>query len=222
MHNSADSFVSIVDYGMGNLFSVKQACEFVGLKAVIVSEADDILRSSGLILPGVGAFGNAVTTLRKLDLINPILDFIRSGRPFMGICLGMQLLFNESEEFGRNTGLGVIPGEVLRFSKGEEKVPEVGWNTINMPLGFELDLWQNSPLKDIYPGEYMYFVHSFYCKPRDEKHLLSTTHYAGVDYCSSIQHQNICAFQFHPEKSAYEGLKIYRNWAKQINQLYEN
>lgn len=209
--------VAVVNFGMGNLFSVKQACEFVGLRTTVTSDPDDILKASGLILPGVGAFGDAMKALTELDLVRPIHDYIQSGKPFMGICLGMQLLFSESAEFGSNAGLGVIPGGVVRFPAGHEKVPEVGWNGIDLPAWAGRDLWDTTPLKGISPGEQMYFVHSFYCAPQDEKIVLSKTRYAGVDYCSSIQYRNICAFQFHPEKSAHAGLKIYRDWAHEIN-----
>lgn len=212
-----DSFeVAIIDYGLGNLFSVKQACDHVGLRSRVTSEKKEIAKADAIILPGVGAFGDAMGILNKVDLASPILDFINSKRPFLGICLGMQLLFSESEEFGQHKGLDVIKGRVVKFPKKNNqgqinKIPQVGWNRIRKPLLAQGHCWNDTVLNHVKDGEFMYFVHSFYSVPEDEKVVLSTTEYAGVNYCSSIQKENIFAFQFHPEKSAYEGLKIYRN-----------
>lgn len=211
--------VVIIDYGMGNLFSVKQACEHVHLTAKITSNKDDIFNSDAAILPGVGAFGDAMDALRNSNLIDPILDFIKTGKPFMGICLGMQLLFSESEEFGRHEGLGIIPGYVIRFpavdDRGEvNKVPQVGWNRIQKkPTSGKDSFWDNTPLAGQKNGDFMYFVHSYYCKPEDEGIALSFTNYGGIKYCSSIFWKNVFACQFHPEKSASKGLDIYRSWA---------
>lgn len=206
---------------MGNLFSVEQACVHTGLKAIIASNPRDISLAAGVILPGVGAFGDAMNALKHLKLIRPILDFIATGRPFMGICLGMQLLFTESEEFGKHKGLAVIPGRVVRFpgsdkNNWKEKVPEVGWNSIRMPSHVPGRGWTGTLLDGISDGAYMYFVHSFYCLPYDKGCVISVTEYANVRYCSSIACGNIFACQFHPEKSAEAGLKVYRNWAKMM------
>jgi len=213
--------VAIIDYGMGNLFSVKRACEEVNLHATITSDPEAILKKDAAILPGVGAFGDAMKNIRNLNLIDSIKDFIRSGKAFMGICLGMQLLMAESEEFGIHEGLGVIEGSVIRFSKklNKEKimkVPQVGWNTIHKPKGKSGDIWQNSPLKGIPEDTFMYFVHSYYVSLKNREDALSNTVYEGIDYCSSLKVNNIFACQFHPEKSAKNGLKIYRNWAREI------
>lgn len=213
--------VSIIDYGMGNLFSVKQACEHVGLQAIIASEADDILNSEAVILPGVGAYADAIDTLNKLDLVNPIHDFIKSGKPFMGICLGFQLLMSESEEFGRHKGLDIFRGQVIKFptesrNSQKTKVPQVGWNRINRPIFTKEGFWRNTVLADMRDGEFMYFVHSYYCKPENNEIILSLTKYADTEFCSSIAWKNICAFQFHPERSAAEGLRIYKNWSLSI------
>lgn len=218
MFKSSIPKVSIIDFGVGNLFSVKQACSYAGMEAIITSEKEILLKSAGAILPGVGAFGLAISNLKKLDLINPILDFIQSGKPFMGICLGMQLLMSESEEFGRHKGLDIIKGNVIKFSTNNEnedmgKVPQVGWNRINNPLYANEVFRNDTPLSGISNGEFMYFVHSYYCKPWDYKTVLSVTEYNDVEYCSSIQWKNIFATQFHPEKSALDGLKIYKNWS---------
>ena len=141
--------VAIIDYGMGNLFSVKQACEYSGLQAVITSDARQLLSAKAAILPGVGSFGDAITTLAKNDLIAPIKDFIQSQKPFMGICLGMQLLFNESEEFGNHVGLGVISGRGVKFPVTVEcgiknKVPQIGWNKIEKPTYRDNGFWNNT------------------------------------------------------------------------------
>jgi imidazole glycerol-phosphate synthase subunit HisH len=205
--------VSIIDYGMGNLFSVEQACRYVGLEPVITSDKNEILNSRAAILPGVGAFGDAMDNLEKLDLISPIKDFIKTGKPLLGVCLGMQLLFSESEEFGAHKGLNIIEGSVVKFRKESEpvKVPQIAWNQIYPP---DSERWKESPLKDMMKGEYMYFIHSYYARPHNNKNILSLTNYEGIEYCSSVKQNNVFAFQFHPEKSAFKGIEIYSNWAK--------
>jgi len=207
--------VSIIDYGMGNLFSVKQACEHIGLRTLVTSKAEDVFKADGLILPGVGSFGNAMSNLTNLGLGEAITDFIKKGKPFMGICLGMQLLFSESDEFGKHKGLDLIKGKVIKFSAidkdgNKAKVPQVGWNRIKKYS--HGSAWDKSPLKNIREGSFMYFVHSYYCNPGDSRFIASTTEYAGIEYCSSVLKDNIYASQFHPEKSAQGGLQIYSNW----------
>jgi glutamine amidotransferase len=217
LENSHALRVAIIDYEMCNLFSVHHTCLHVGLDAHITSDISLILESDGVILPGVGAFGDAMENLKRLDLISPIKDFISSGKPFMGICLGMQLLMSESEEFGNFKGLGIINGPVVKFpSKGHRgnkiKVPQVGWNTIYCPREENSRVWEDTPLKNIRNGEFMYFVHSFYVVPSDDSVIMSYTRYEETEFCSSMIYKNIAAFQFHPEKSAGEGIRIYRNW----------
>ncbi len=211
--------VAIIDYEMCNLFSVQRACEHVGLDSYITSDHSLIMESDGVILPGVGAFGDAMENLKKLDLIKPIKDFIGSGKPFMGICLGMQLLMSESEEFGHYKGLNIINGPVIKFSSFQSngnriKVPQVGWNSIYCQGKEGSHIWGKTPLKNIRDGEFMYFVHSFYAVPSDDSVVMSLTRYEQTEFCSSMIHKNVVAFQFHPEKSAGEGIKIYRNWAE--------
>ena len=206
---------------MCNLFSVKKACESVGLKASITSEGEDIMDADAAILPGVGAFGAAIENLKRLSLIDTISDFIKSGKPFMGICLGMQLLFTESEEFGEHEGLDIVKGRVVKFPIIDDggvkgRVPQVGWNEIRRPSPLAEHFWNKTPLAGIRDGGFMYFVHSYYCRPEDENIVLSTTRYNGIEYCSSILHENIFASQFHPEKSGSNGLEIYRNWVSYI------
>lgn len=217
MANSRQQKIAIIDYGMGNLFSVKLACEQIGLRAFITNQKSDLVEAPALILPGVGAFGDAMDALNKLSLIEPIKKFVSSGRPFLGICLGMQLLMSESEEFGLHKGLDIIKGRVIRFplgdSKEKSKVPQVGWNRIFKPNHQHKNKWENSFLKGIKEGEYMYFVHSFYVAPVLKEIILSQTPYAGLNYCSSLQIRNVFACQFHPERSGPIGLQIYKNLA---------
>jgi len=211
--------ILIIDYKSGNLFSVNQALTNIGLNVSISSNADEIASADAIVLPGVGAFGDAMNNLNKLGLINPIKLAVESGKPFLGICLGLQLLFTESEEFGYSKGLDIVKGKVKRFNainrNGEvKKVPQIAWNKINK---INDNSWENTPLQDIKNGEFMYFVHSFYVEP-EESVALSETNYDGQSYVSSIQRNNIFACQFHPEKSAKEGLQIYKTWAI-INKL---
>lgn len=219
MHISNGLRVAIIDYGMGNLFSVKQACEHIGLSSVITSERSVILNADAVILPGVGAFSDAMNNLSNRDLIMPIKEFIESGRFFMGVCLGMQLLMSYSEEFGYHRGLDIIKGSVTKFAakknNGQKiKVPQIGWNKILRPVVSKQDIWDKSPLVDIDDGEYMYFVHSYYAVPADLELVLSITEYGGIEYCSSILWRNVFACQFHPERSGRKGLGIYKNWLR--------
>jgi len=208
--------IAILDYGMGNLFSVRRACEDVGLDAVTTHQPQDIHQADGVILPGVGAFGDAMAHLEELDLVDPIKDFVKSGRPFLGICLGMQLLMSESEEFGAHRGLNIVPGAVKRLDPHSEvsKVPEVGWNQIYKPSNNSSDYWRDTPLHNIEEGEYVYFVHSYFVQPEEPEVVLSMSSYEGVDFCSSLRFKNVFATQFHPEKSAAKGLQIYQNWTE--------
>lgn len=210
----SNKVIAIVDYKMGNLFSVKHACEHVGLCPVITSDPNAILSSDGVILPGVGAFGQAMANLKELNLISTLYHFIDKGKPFMGICLGFQLLMSESEEFGMNRGLDVISGRVKKFPTEIEekkiKVPQIGWNTLIFNSNLKND---HSPLKGIDDHEFMYFVHSYYVETESDKVVLSYTTYEGIKYCSSILKENVFATQFHPEKSGKKGLEIYKKWA---------
>lgn len=217
MFKHKSPLVSIIDYGMGNLFSVKQACIHVGLQAEVSSERAEILNADATILPGVGAFGDAMLNLAKLDLIDAIYKFVKSGKPFMGICLGMQLLFSESEEFGIHKGLDIIAGRVVKFRSAKEekiKVPQVGWNRIERSAYGKT--WEGTILDGIQEGSFMYFVHSYYCQPVKSDVVLSSSKYSGIGYCSSIVSDNIFACQFHPEKSSKRGIGIYKNFKKLI------
>lgn len=210
------SKVAIIDYQLGNMFSVKQACEYLGYEASITSSSKELAAADYAILPGVGAFGDAMKNMERLDLVEPIRDFIAAGKPFMGVCLGLQLLFTESEEFGNYKGLNLVEGVVRRFPRtdpeGQQlKVPQIEWNQIYQK---DDNAWQQTPLKQCTNGDYMYFVHSFYVEPADKNLVLSETVYGGMRYCSSIVKDNIFACQFHPEKSGEHGVDIYKNWFK--------
>ncbi|MDD3088316.1 MAG: imidazole glycerol phosphate synthase subunit HisH [Candidatus Omnitrophica bacterium] len=214
-----DIRVAIIDYQMSNLYSVKNACDHNEIISFITSDRKEIMDADAVILPGVGAFAEAMNNLKKLDLISPIRDFITTGRPFMGTCLGMQLLLSESEEFQYARGLGLIKGKVTRFpkisSRGERiKVPHIGWNSIHGVM--RRRGWDKSALRSVRESEYMYFVHSYYVVPENESDILTTTTYSGIEFCSSIARENIFATQFHPEKSSREGMKIYREWLSDI------
>jgi imidazole glycerol-phosphate synthase subunit HisH len=203
--------IAIIDYGMGNLRSVQKAFERVGADAQIVKSSEEIARASKVVLPGVGAFRDAIAHLREQKLIAPILDSIRSGRPFLGICLGMQLLMDISYEDGEYTGLGVIPGRVVRFdfagrpSAAGLKIPHMGWNGLNWSARCPL-------LEGITSGEYFYFVHSYYVDPLDPTVSVGRCNY-GYDFTAMTWRDNVFATQFHPEKSQAAGLKLLQNFA---------
>ena len=199
--------IAIIDYDMGNLRSVAKAFEKVGATAAVTRDPKAILNASHVVLPGVGAFKDCMRNLDEYGLIDPIIKSIESGKPFLGICLGLQLLFDESMEFGRHKGLGVIKGKVVRFPEGTGlKVPHMGWNEANKR--------KDSPLlSGIEDDTFFYFVHSYYAVPEDRSVDLTTTGY-GMDFTSSIMKDNIMACQFHPEKSQKSGLKVLENFSR--------
>ena len=166
-------------------------------------------------MPGVGAFAEAMNNLHAKDIVKPILAAIDKGKPFLGICLGLQLLFENSEEFGSTKGLGIIPGQIKKFNFSDKKikVPQMGWNNIKEP---QLGKWKDTALSYVKNNEFMYFVHSYYACPALKENILCETEYEGINYCSAIIKNNVVATQFHPEKSANEGLKIYKNWIEKI------
>lgn len=214
--------IAIVDYGLGNIFSVKQACEHAGMQAHVTSSPKEIANAQAVLLPGVGAFADAMGALSRLDLISPIHDLIATGRPFFGVCLGLQLLLTESYEFSLTKGLGVIPGSVVRFEFSDPaknlKVPQVSWNRIYRPrlsetVAADIDPWKSTPLDGISDGSFMYFVHSYYARPADPRVITSLTKYGEIEFCSSFCFNNVFAMQFHPERSGPGGLEIYRKIA---------
>ena len=195
--------IAIIDYGMGNLRSVQKALEKVGAKTLITQNPAEIKSADKVILPGVGAMRPAMEKLDSLGLIDAIKDTINSGKPFLGICLGLQLLFDESDEGGKVKGLGILPGKVIRFN--DLKVPHMGWNQINIA---------NPPcplFNGIENSGYVYFCHSYYVAPADPSVTATTTRY-GRDFASSVARKNLFGVQFHPEKSQDIGLKILKNF----------
>ncbi len=195
--------IAIIDYGMGNLHSVEKALQKVGAQTAIVAEPEGIKEAEALILPGVGAFGKGMENLHQRGFPQVVREWVAAGKPLLGICLGLQLLFEESEEMGIHEGLGLLPGRVMRF-QGPLKVPHIGWNQIH-PV-------QPSPiLEGITDGSYAYFVHSYYAQPADPTVVLATTDY-GVEFASVVGKGNVFGLQFHPEKSQAVGLRILRNF----------
>ena len=205
-----DSKIVIIDYGMGNLRNVQKGFERSGYAAKIVRGKREIGNASGLVLPGVGAFRDCMQNLEKFGLVDPILRSIEKGKPFLGICLGLQVLFSESEEFGHYRGLNVIPGKVVRFQPDpEHKVPHMGWNTVEVK--------KETPIfGEIRTGDFFYFVHSYYVVPENTDHVSTLTDY-GIPFASSVWKDNVFAMQFHPEKSQQKGLTILKNFAKLIS-----
>jgi glutamine amidotransferase len=204
--------IAIIDYGMGNLRSVQKGFEKIGSEAVVTADPKVVLQADRVVLPGVGAFRDCMHNLEQGGFVEPIYKVITEGRPFLGICVGMQLLFSDSVEFGLYNGLNIIPGHVLRFPDrmtvaGETlKVPQMGWNQLHFkrrPQTFD----------GVDDGSNVYFVHSYYVKPDDSAVIATTTDY-GIEFCSSIWRDNVIATQFHPEKSQAIGLKILKNFAE--------
>ncbi|MFN3813748.1 MAG: imidazole glycerol phosphate synthase subunit HisH [Aquificaceae bacterium] len=197
----------VVDYGMGNIRSVSKALEKVGFDVMVTSQPDLINRGEALALPGVGAFKDAITNLKRLGLYTPIVKYIESGKPFLGICLGLQLLFERSYEFGEEKGFGVFEGDVVLLPK-KVKIPHIGWNQV----------WKKKDSKlfeSINDGDYFYFVHSYHVLPRKKDIIATTTDY-GVDFVSSVEYESVFAVQFHPEKSQRVGLKLLGNFKKVV------
>ena len=198
--------IAIIDYGMGNLGSVQKALAFLGFESEITNDPSTVMAADGVVLPGVGAIGAAMEALTSRGLDKVVHEYIATGKPFLGICLGMQMLFDTSEEsFGGEPvkGLSVLPGKVVKFpSDMGLKIPQIGWNDLSS---------KNEILPD---KEFVYFVHSYYCVPENEEDIAATVTY-GIEYCCSVRRKNVFACQFHPEKSGEAGLRILNRWAKQ-------
>jgi len=199
--------IAIIDYGMGNLRSVQKGLERVGFAAEVTRDPERITAAAGVVLPGVGAFGACMDNLRRYGLVDSVRHVISCGTPFLGICLGMQLLFEESEEFGPVPGLKILPGRVVRFPESETlKVPHMGWNQIRKR--------QEVPhLRGIDDGAFVYFVHSYYVVPGDPLLTATSTEY-GFEFASAVARDNIFATQYHPEKSQRVGLDILANFGR--------
>lgn len=198
--------IVIVDYGVGNFRNVQKAFEAVGAAAEITSSVEVVEQAEVVVLPGVGAFGDAMRHLVERGLDQPVLAAARAGKPLFGICVGLQLLFDESEEMGRRRGLGILPGKVVRFPKEVGPVPHMGWNQIQPQRSHPL-------LRHISPGDFAYFAHSYYAIPANPAHVIASTDY-GRPFASVVGDDNVCAIQFHPEKSQQVGLQILRNFVE--------
>ncbi|MGC8603634.1 MAG: imidazole glycerol phosphate synthase subunit HisH [Desulfomonilaceae bacterium] len=199
--------IVIVDYGMGNLRSVQKGFERVGSSALVSRKVEDLRAADKLVLPGVGAFPECMRNLKKLELVDPIVDFLKCRKPFLGICLGLQLLFDESEEFGLNSGLKIIPGKVKAFHRDIGlKIPHMGWNQVIIEK--DIPIFQG-----IDDESFFYFVHSFYVEPDIRSDIAAQTDY-GITFTSAIARDNIFALQFHPEKSQKNGLRILENFSR--------
>lgn len=201
--------IAIIDYKAGNLFSVKNAFDKLGVDTVITNDVDVIKNTDKLLLPGVGAFENAMNHMRELKLDNVIVDEVKSGKPFLGICLGMQLLFNSSEEYGHHEGLNILEGKIVHFNfeghcEPAPKIPHMGWNSLTNCTGSKL-------FSDL-ENQFVYFVHSYHLVTDNKDYKQIITNY-GYDFCSAIEYKNIFATQFHPEKSGEVGLSILKTFS---------
>ena len=215
MSNKKNRDVTIVDYDRGNLFSIAMAVKHVGGNPIITNDPTKIINADRLILAGVGAFGDAMSTLDENGLSDAVREFVNKGNPLLGICLGMQLLFSESYEFGHHKGLVLVPGKVIYFKDLENmddrlKIPHIGWNNIEQASYVQPSL--SGVLSGGVYGANFYFVHSYICIPEDNKYIAAETEYGAQRFCSVVNKDNIWGCQFHPEKSGMKGLKIYDNF----------
>lgn len=208
--------VTIIDYGMGNLFSVARAFSVCGANPTIAERAEQIEAADVLVLPGVGAFRDGMNELRRRGLVDPILGHVAKGRPLLGICLGMQMLMDQSSEFGCHKGLGLVPGEVVAIpgagSRGPHKVPHIGWTETHACAAF-----QGTRLGQLFDGHRVptyYFVHSYNVLPRSREHLLAVCSYNGVEISAAVSRAGITGCQFHPEKSGANGLQFIQNYLR--------
>lgn len=198
--------IAIIDYGAGNLQSVKKAFDFIGAESVITNDPKVILSADKILLPGVGSFGDAMDSMQKNGLVETVKECALSGKPFLGICLGLQLLFEESEESPDVKGLGIFKGKIKKFSSDMGlKIPHIGWNSLEIKQ-------KDTLFKGIPENSYVYFVHSYYLHAEDKEDIATVTNY-GIDFHSAVGKNNIFATQFHPEKSGDVGLQILRNFA---------
>lgn len=202
--------IAIIDYGAGNIQSVYKALKFIGADCKVTSDKDEILNADGAMLPGVGSFGDAMDTMTKRGIKDTIIEYTKSGKPFLGICLGLQLLFPESEETPGVKGLDIFKGTITKIPNQNRtlKIPHMGWNNISIKQ-------KNGIFKDIEGEPYVYFVHSFYLKAQDKDIVAATTQY-GVEIDAAVQKGNIIATQFHPEKSGEVGLKMLKNFVEMV------
>jgi len=211
-----NDYIAIIDLGLSNLYNVKLACDKINLKSKFISDNRGIYKSKALILPGVGSFKIAMQRIRELNLERSIKESVANGKPFFGICLGMQLLFTTGEESGKTNGLNIFNGKIKRFdfenlNNTRYSVPHVGWNCIKFGKRKKTNI-----LNGIKDNEFMYFVHSYYVETSDQKIISTKTKYGRKEFCSSVSYKNIFACQFHPERSGTTGIKIYENFKKTL------
>ncbi len=207
--------IAIIDYGMGNIHSVQKALETFGAKTYVTNDPEKIKTCAKLVLPGVGAFGDALSELKKQDLISCLSESVKQKKPFLGICLGMQLLFKASDESAGVKGLSILAGKVKKFEvKLSQKVPHMGWNQLRQIQNPKSKIQNKCPLlKDVPDGAYVYFCHSYYPEPADKNIIAATTDY-GIDFASVVWQDNLYGVQFHPEKSQGIGLKMLKNFVE--------
>lgn len=198
--------IVIVNYGSGNLRSVQRSFERAGFASTITADPNVVAEASHLVVPGVGAFSDCMDNLEKLGMLEPIRAFIQADKPYLGICLGLQILFTEGTEFGSRSGLGILPGQVIHFPKNELKIPHMGWNQVQIEK-------ETPHLKGIPNNSYFYFVHSYYGKPASDDCIATTTDY-GVCFPSAVSQGRLFACQFHPEKSQQMGRQLLENFAR--------
>lgn len=202
--------IAIIDYRMSNLFSISNALNSLNYKPEIISRPELLKQFDAAVLPGVGSFPKAIENLKKYNLDEPIIEFVKTGKPLMGICLGMQLLFENSEEFRGSTGLSIIEGSTIKFANHDSinTIPHVGWNSVRI----NQDANNSDAMRGIKDGDFFYFVHSLYVKPNNRSFVKTFTTHDQFEFCSSISYENVFASQFHPEKSGEKGLRILKNF----------
>ena len=206
------SKIAILDYGLGNVKSISNAFDNIGVIPILSKDRDVVMESSALVLPGVGAFAKGMENLEKNNLVSIIYDFVKTSKPFLGICLGMQMLLEKSEEFGETEGLGLIKGKVKKMSingNSLDKLPHVSWNELSEP---SQGRWKGTLLNDSSLLTDVYFVHTFVASPENKKDVLATTNYGNTEFCAAVHSKNVYGTQFHPEKSGKAGLKMLKNF----------
>jgi len=208
------SDVVIIDYGMGNLKSIRRGLEKVDVTVKLSSDPEVIAKADRLVLPGVGAFEAGMFGLQKRGLVGSIHDFVKTGNPLLGICLGMQILLDKSEEHGEHQGIGLISGAVKRIPENDQgefkrKTPHIGWTALYAPINGK---WQNSYLEEVQQGEYFYFVHSYMAMPKNKEHILAVCKDEGLLMTAAVKKENITGCQFHPEKSGVVGVEILKSF----------
>ena len=207
--------VAIIDYFAGNIFSVSRAFEYANCQVSVITEADELSGADYVVLPGVGAFGDGMGRLREQGMVEAIHAFAKTGKPFLGICLGMQMLFSSSEEFGMHEGLGLVEGKVTRLPEQPGlKIPHIGWNPVVPPEGKTEDRWQNGILESYHSKRDFYFIHSFAAQTKRAEDCLGETLFGGYRFCSVVRRENVMGTQFHPEKSKQAGMQLIENFLK--------